>query len=141
MSEVTRTDGERMVRQFELCNLVLVLLAVIITHLVLGPGLFLWGVLVGGGLGVLNLFAMAFLGRRIIESRHRSRALWAVLFAFKLVVLGTVVWLCLDTLPIHPLGFLVGFSTVLPATLVLTAIRALERAPTAAAPGQGERRP
>jgi hypothetical protein len=60
-------------------------------------------------------------------------------FTLKLVVLCTIVWLCLSQLPINSLGFLVGFSTMLPSTLVLTAVRALERAPTATTT-PGERR-
>ena len=62
-----------------------------------------------------------------------------VLFMFKLVLLCTVVWLCLSQLPLNSIGFLVGMSTVLPSTLVLTAVRALERAPTTHPP-HGERR-
>ena len=58
---------------------------------------------------------------------------------FKLVLLCTVVWLCLSQLPLNSIGFLVGMSTVLPSTLVLTAVRALERAPTTHPP-HGERR-
>lgn len=135
-----KSEGERTVRQFELSNLALAVLAFVITHVIAGAGTFLWGVLVGGLLGVLNLRSMVFIGRRILTSRQHGRALWGVLFGFKLLVLCTIVWLCLTYLPIHSLGFLVGFSTILPATLVLAAIRALERAPGPEPTRHGERR-
>jgi len=135
-----RSEGERVVRQFELSNLALAVLAFVITHVVAGAGPFLWGVLVGGALGVLNLRSMVFIGRRILTSRQHSRAMWGALFGLKLIILCTVVWLCLTYLPIHSLGFLVGFSTILPATLVLAVIRALERAPGPQATSHGERR-
>lgn len=135
-----KSEGERTVRQFELSNLALAVLAFVITHVIAGAGPFLWGVLVGGALGVLNLRSMVFIGRRILTSRQHSRAAWGVLFGLKLIILCTVVWLCLTYLPIHSLGFLVGFSTILPATLVLAAIRALERAPGPETTPHGERR-
>ncbi|MBL8788667.1 MAG: hypothetical protein JNJ59_27470 [Deltaproteobacteria bacterium] len=134
-----RSDGERMVLQFELCNLALAVLAFVIVHVVAGEGAFLWGTAVGGLIGVLNLRAMVFLGRRILRSQTKSRAVWATLFVFKLAVLCTVVWLCLDRLPISSLGFLVGFSTLLPAALLMTAIRALEKPPESVAPVAGSR--
>ena len=135
----TRTDGERTILQFEVINLSLAVLAAVLVHVLAGAGPFLWGTLVGGALGVLNLRAMVFVGRRILNSQNRSRVAWAVVFTLKLVLLCTIVWLCLSQLPINSLGFLVGFSTMLPSTLVLTAVRALERAPTATTT-HGERR-
>ena len=135
---LARTEGERIIRQFEIINLVLAVLTVVVVHVLAGPGAFLWGALVGGALGVLNLRGMVFLGRRILKSRTRSRGVWMALFGVKLVLLSTVVWLCLSQLPIEPLGFLVGFSTPLPSSLVLTAVRALEGGPAQpAAPAGG----
>lgn len=135
-----RTEGERTIRQFELINLALAVLAAVLVHVLAGPGEFLWGTLVGGALGVLNLRAMIFVGRRLLTAESRSRVAWGVVFTLKLATLCGLVWLCLSQLPINSLGFLVGFSTMLPATLVLTAVRALERAPTAASTPHGERR-
>ena len=135
------SEAERTIRQFEIINLVLLAVAVVVTHLLAGPGPFLWGVIVAGVLGALNLRAMVFVGKRILTSRYKSRAFWAAIFGAKLIVLCTAVWLCLSYLPIQSLGFLVGFSTVLPATLVLTVVRALERPPEATPhPTPGERR-
>ncbi len=132
-------SGERAIRQFELINLALAVLTAVVVHVLAGWGPFLWGALVGGLIGVLNLRAMVFIGRRVIRAQQRSRLAWGVLFMFKLVLLCTVVWLCLSQLPLNSIGFLVGMSTVLPSTLVLTAVRALERAPTTHPP-HGERR-
>src|SRR5690606_19260824 len=89
------TPGERVIRQFELINLTLALLAAVLVHVLAGAGPFLWGTLVGGALGVLNLRGMVFVGRRILRSQTKSRAVWMALFAFKLAILCTVVWLCL----------------------------------------------
>lgn len=135
----TRTPGERTVLQFELINVALVLVATLVVHVLTGPGPFLWGTLVGGGLGILNLRAMVFVGRRILRSKTRSKAAWMSVFALKLVILCTAVWLCLSLMPINSLGFLVGFSTLLPATLVLSAVRALERPETTTPVTHGER--
>jgi hypothetical protein len=139
-----RSPGERTVRQFELINVVRVLLAFVLVHLLAGLGPFLWGTLVGGVLGILNLRAMVFVGRRIMRSKTRSRGPWMAVFALKLALLCTAVWLCLSLLPIYSLGFLVGFSTLLPATLVLSAVRALggEGRPATGSPAHthGERR-
>ncbi len=123
----TRSEGERFALQLETVNLVLVLVAYAVTHLIAGVGPMMWGVLVGGGIGVLNLRSMVFLGRRILMGRQQGRAKYMLLFALKLGLLCTVVWLCLANLPIHSIGFLIGFSTLLPAALVTTALRSLER--------------
>jgi len=140
-----KSEGERFVRLLELVNLVLVLVASAAVHLASGWGPLLWGTLVGGGIGVLNLRAMVFLGRRIIMQRPgphgpdgvaTGKAKYMILFTLKLVLLCTVVWLCLDLLPIDSIGFLIGFSTLLPAALVATALKSIER-PTA----PEERRP
>ena len=122
-----RTPGERMVLQLEVTNLVLVVLAIVVAHLAAGLGPMMYGVAVGGLIGVLNLRAMVWLGRRILLGKQRGRAKYAVLFALKLGVLCTVVWLALANLPIDSLGFLIGFSTLLPAALVATALKTLDR--------------
>lgn len=143
MTKSELTPGERVIRQFELINLTLALLAAVLVHVLAGAGPFLWGTLVGGALGVLNLRGMVFVGRRILRSQTKSRAVWMALFAFKLAILCTIVWLCLTQLPLEPLGFLVGFSTLLPSTLVLTAVRALSPPQSSSPPSplsHGERR-
>ncbi len=118
-----RTPGERLVFQLEVTNLVLVVLAIVITHLAAGLGPMMYGVAVGGLVGVLNLRSMVWLGRRILLGKQRGRAIFAVLFALKLGVLCAVVWLTLANLPIESLGFLIGFSTLLPSALIATALK------------------
>jgi hypothetical protein len=146
----TMTQGERFVRTLELANLALAVLAVVTVHVSTGPGPLLWGTLVGGAIGVANLRAMVSLGRRLLQSEPGKRRVWGLLFASKLIVLCSLVWLVLAMLPIDSLGFLIGFSTLLPAGLVATFIRSLERTtpsstvPTTAqpsTPSHGERRP
>lgn len=142
----TMSQGERFVRTLELTNLALAVLAVVSVHVFAGAGPLLWGTLVGGAIGVANLRAMVFLGRRLLQSEPGKRRVWGLLFASKLIVLCALVWLVLATLPIDSLGFIIGFSTLLPAGLVATFIRTLERTtpdPTAArssTPSHGERR-
>lgn len=130
-----RSDGERFALQLEIVNLALVAIAFVGVHLAAGPGPLLWGTLVGGLIGALNLRSMVFLGRRILMGRQQGRAKYMLLFALKLGVLCTVVWLCLANLPIDSIGFLIGFSTLLPAALVTTALRSLDK------PNTQERRP
>ncbi|MFO0749467.1 MAG: ATP synthase subunit I [Myxococcota bacterium] len=135
-----RTEGERFALQLEITNLVLVLVAAAGCHLAFGPGPRLWGALVGGLIGAANLRAMVFLGRRIMASggnaeAQKGKLKYVILFALKLGVLCTVVWLALANLPIDSIGFLIGFSTLLPAMLIATALRSIDKGPTT-----GERR-
>lgn len=131
----------RAMRKVELINLVLILLAAATVHVLSGPGPFLWGVLVGGLIGVLNLRTMIFLTRRIFTAESRSRALWSILFILKLGVLCAAIWLSLSALPLDAIGFLIGFAMLLPASLVFTLVRALEPAKATDTALQGEQRP
>jgi len=139
------TDGDRFIRTIELTNAALAALAIVAVHVFAGAGPLLWGTLVGAAIGILNLRAMVFLGRRLLTSGPSKRHVWGLLFATKLVVLSAIVWLVLATLPLDSRGFLIGFSTLLPAGLVATFIRTLERTTPAtparpSAPSHGERR-
>ncbi len=131
-------DGLRLARLIELTNLAVAVLATVSVHVFAGPGLLLWGALTGGVICVLNLRALIFLGRKLLTSTPDKRRLWGVLFAAKLIVLGTVVWLSLKHLPVDSIGFLIGFSALLPAALIATFIRTLER--SVPATSHGERR-
>jgi hypothetical protein len=126
------SQGERLARTFEGVNLALVGVAYVVTHLLAGFGPFLSGVLAGGVLGALNLRGMVWLTRRLIAAEAGTRARFALLFAVKLVLLGSIVWVVLSSLPVDTVGFVVGFSTVLPAALWLAFLRALEPASTPA---------
>lgn len=138
-----RLEGERFVFQLEVTNLVLVLVGAAACHLAFGPGPRLWGELVGGLINILNLRAMVFLGRRIMATgashagaapgeASRGKLKYVILFALKLGVLCAAVWLALAYLPIESIGFLIGFSTLLPAALIATALRSLDKGPSTA---------
>jgi hypothetical protein len=131
----TRSRGARLARTFERVNLALVGLALVVTHLLAGFGPFLTGVLVGGVLGALNLRGMVWLTARLLAAAAGSRGQYAALFAVKLALLGSLVWLALSRLPADSVGFLIGFSTILPAALWLAFLRALEPAERDVAPG------
>jgi hypothetical protein len=126
------SQGERLARTLEGVNLALVGVALVVSHLFAGFGPFLYGVLAGGLLGAFNLRGMVWLTRRLIAAEAGSRSRYAVLFAAKLALLGSVVWVVLSRLPVDSVGFLVGFSTVLPAALWIAFLRSLEPAPAAA---------
>jgi hypothetical protein len=61
------------------------------------------------------LEALRWLGRRSLEAERRSRTFYAMLFLAKMTLVFAAVWFVLTLLPIDPLGFLVGFSLLLPA--------------------------
>jgi len=125
-----RTEGERFALLLELTNLALVAIAFVAVHLAAGAGPLLWGTLVGGLIGAANLRSMIFLGKRILMGTPQGKAKYMILLALKLGILCAVVWLALANLPIDSIGFLIGFSTLLPAALVATALKSLERPPT-----------
>jgi len=125
-SKKTRNEGERFALRLELVNLTLVAVAFVIAHLAFGVGPTMWGALVGGLIGALNLRAMVFLGKRILHGPRQARAIYTILFALKLGAICTLVWLALAHLPIDAIGFLIGFSTLLPAMLVTAALKILD---------------
>jgi len=131
-------DGQRLARLIELTNLAVSVLAIVSVHVFAGPGTMLWGALTGALICVLNLRALIFLGRKLLVTSPDKRRIWGALFAAKLVILGSVVWLSLNHLPIDSIGFLIGFSELLPAALIATFIRTLERSVPATT--HGERR-
>jgi len=101
------------------------LLAGVITHLTMGLGPFLWGVLVAGGLQLANLFALTWLGTRLARAEPRGAAFCALLFMMKIgALIGFAVW-ALKTLPLDPFGFMVGVSLLIPAALVASALKPL----------------
>lgn len=124
------TDPEpealRHIRTLEITNAVLAVIAVVVTHLLAGDGPLLWGVVAGAAVNVLNLRSMVWLGRRVTRAGHRSKKFYAALFAAKLAAILVVCWAVLTYLPILPLGFVLGFSTLMPATLVLALKKGLE---------------
>ena len=113
----------------ERLNLVLSIIAVAAVHLAAGAGELWYGVIVGGVLGILNLRAMVWLGTRTLRSQQRSRRTYALLFGTKLAILLALIWLLLSTLPIAPVGFVIGLATLMPAVLLATLWVATQPAP------------
>jgi len=121
-------EARRFLRQLEIANGMVAAVALVITHLAMGPGPLLTGVLVGGLVCAVNLRAMIWLGMRVILARQHSRGFYGMLFALKLGLLGAMVWAALSLLAITAVGFMIGFSSILPALLAMTLKRALEPA-------------
>lgn len=123
-----RTQGEKLARSLELTNVILALIAVVATHLIAGSGPMFYGVIAGAVIGIFNLRAMIWLTRRLIAADVGSRARYGLLFAVKLLLVGTIVWLVLSNLPVHSMGFIIGFSSLLPSALWVAFLRSLEPA-------------
>ena len=128
-------ESKRFLRTFERLNLLLVVAAAGVAGFAMGPGAFLWGVLVGGAFTILNIRALSWLAERLIAGgpgagdAPRSRAVYVVLFLAKFTALCGAIWAALTYLPVAPLGVLTGFSSLLPAMLLATLAATL--APTA----------
>ena len=73
------------------------------------------GIITGGLVGLLNFEGLRWLGSRILDAPARSRTFYAMLFLAKMTLVFGAVWWFLSRLPIDSLGFLVGFSLLLPA--------------------------
>jgi len=121
-----KSEAARFIRGFEITNLMVGIIAVTITSLVAGPGPLQLGVLVGAVISVLNLRAMVWLGGKVIAAGRHSRTRYAVIFGLKLAVLVAAVWAAMSLLPVEPLGMMIGFSTILPAILLMTVKKSLE---------------
>jgi hypothetical protein len=101
------------------------LLAGVITHLTLGLGPFLWGVLVAGALQIANLYALTWLGTRLARAEPRGAAFCALLFMMKIgALVGFAIW-ALSALPLDPFGFMVGVSLLIPAALFASVLQPL----------------
>ena len=73
------------------------------------------GIITGGLVGLLNFEGLRWLGSRIVQAQARSRSFYAMLFLAKMTLVFGAVWWLLSQLPVDSLGFLVGFSLLLPA--------------------------
>lgn len=133
MTATPRSSGEKLARTLELTNVLLAAIAVVVVHLVAGFGELFNGAIAGALIGILNLRAMVWLTRKLIAAEPGSRTRYGILFAVKLLVVGTVVWLVLSNLPVDSVGFVIGFSSLLPAALWVAFLRSLEPAPAVAA--------
>ena len=139
LSPEQKSEARTFMRQLEVANVVIAALGTAIAHLATGSGPMARGVLVGGALCVLNLRAMVWLGGKVLYAPKRTRKFYAALFAGKLAILGLLVWASLAFLPVQPFGFMLGFSTLLPALLITNVRKSLE--PAAPASGPTPRQP
>ncbi len=103
----------------------LVVAALALTHLTLGFGPFLNGVLAAGLLQLANLGALTWFGARLAQAAPRGAAAYALLFMVKIgALIGLALWM-LNTLPLDPFGFMVGVALLIPAALVAAATQPL----------------
>jgi hypothetical protein len=120
------SSGEKLARTLELTHLAIAGIAIVVTHLVAGFGDTVNGVVAGAVIGALNLRAMIWLTRKLLAAGVGTRGRYAILFAVKLAILGSVVWLVLSRMPVDSLGFIIGFSSLLPSALWVAFLRSLE---------------
>ena len=99
------------------------LVAAVLTHLVAGTGPFLWGVLAGGFLQVANLGALIWLGARLTRAEARGVAFYSALFVCKMALLIAAAIYLLKMFPVDVVGFMVGITLLMPASLVASAIQ------------------
>ena len=93
-----------------------------------------WGVVTGGLIGIGNFAALKWLGSKVVSGQQHSRTFYATLFMGKITALMGVIALCLLLLPIEPLGFLLGISTLFPAIMITFFWRSLTPASPASHP-------
>lgn len=120
-----RTAMKQFLLPIERVNVALAALAVALTHLIAGPGTILYGVLAGALVNVANWRAIVWLAGRVVAGGRSARGFFTIIAGLKLVVLMTIVGLVLLYLPVHPVGFLIGLSTMLPAIVGVMLHRSL----------------
>ena len=93
------------------------------------------GVSVGALVGLVNFEGLRWLGLRILQAVARSRTFYAALFLGKMTFVFALVWWLLSLPQVDPVGFLIGFSLLLPAVGLIGLRHAL--APAAVHHGGG----
>jgi len=76
------------------------------------------GALAGGSVSVANYYVLSWTMGRIIHGTTRSKVQASVIFGFKLVAIGFVVWVLLARLDVHAVGLLAGLSAIVIGVLV-----------------------
>ena len=84
----------------------------------------LLGVLLGGALGLANLWALHRIVGGIARARGARSAGLGVLLAAKFLALAGLVVLCLRVARVHPLAFVAGLTIFVIALLLASARRA-----------------
>jgi hypothetical protein len=96
---------------------ILSLVALAVTGALAGFGEHFNGVLAGGVIIALNWRAVMWLALHLMGQGKRSKSFYAALAGAKFALLLGVISLVLAVFPVSRLGFLVGVSTLLPATI------------------------
>jgi len=81
------------------------------------------GVLLGGAVGLANLWALYRIVGGIAKARGARSAVLGVLLAAKFLALAGLVVLCLRLARVHPLAFVAGISIFVVALLISSARR------------------
>ena len=78
----------------------------------------------GGVVGeVANLAALIWLGSRLARAETRGVVFYMVLFVFKIGLLIAATIYLLKVFPVDVIGFMVGITLLMPASLVASAIQ------------------
>ena len=101
----------------------LTIAAFALAHAFAGFGPMFFGIIVGAGLAVANLWIIAFLARRSMEGERRSRLFYSVASGGKMLALLAVIWTTLYFLPISPVGFVIGMTNLFVAIVVTGLLR------------------
>ncbi len=81
--------------------------------------------LVGGSLMLVNLLGLSFVWGRVFSKKSVSLA--ALVMILKYIILGIILWMFSKSAWIHPLGFILGLSTLILAILSMTAYKSFVR--------------
>lgn len=83
------------------------------------------GVLIGSGLGVINLLAISWLCKRLVTRAYHP--IYIIGFVAKFGLLIALVWVAVIWLPMDLIGFVAGLSASVVGIVVITAYTALRK--------------
>jgi len=106
-------------------NLVIVALSLTATHL-MGFEDALPGVAWGGGLGIVNIVGLAWLGGRLVSGQG-TQWIWAVALALKFSLLIGLVYVAVRYLSLDVVGFVAGLSASGLALVIATSWLAVRK--------------
>lgn len=114
------SPGVAPVRRIERTSLVLLGVALLASLFTWQPR-FVLGVALGGGLATLNFWALRrLIGALLVEGQTRRRqGVMGLLLALKFGILGASLFLIIRFVPVHPIGLLVGVSTLVLAIFIV----------------------
>lgn len=112
---------ERFLVRAERLNLALAVGAVCVGGLVWGPTWTYVSLAAGGLLSVLNLRAIAYMGRRLLQGGVSGRNAAAALFGVKFAVLAVLCYVAVVVAGVEIVPFMIGASTLLIALPIAAA--------------------